>query len=234
MNTRPTPAAQRCGTHTRLGMAALCALLLGACASAPPTPAWQLNAFDNLKRATQAYLDGDSRVAALEYARAESEAAKTARPELLARLALVRCAAQVASLDFAPCSAFVPADAAPPERAYAAWLYGTSPLPAAQVALLPPVYQGLAQARDAAQAHTALANITDPLSRLIGAAVLYKSELSSQASIGLAVDTATQQGWRRPLMAWLGLQLELARKAGQHPVMEQVQRRLQVLQTPAH
>jgi hypothetical protein len=43
--------------------------------------------------------------------------------------------------------------------------------------------------------------------------------------VQLAVDTASQQGWRRPLLAWLGVQIGLAERAGQEQEAQRLRRR---------
>jgi hypothetical protein len=45
-----------------------------------------------------AYLSGNTRLADFEFARAKQEIASTARPDLMARAELMRCATRVASL----------------------------------------------------------------------------------------------------------------------------------------
>ena len=49
------------------------------------------------------------------------------------------------------------------------------------------------------------------------------------ADVTLAVDTASQQGWRRPLLAWLGVQRQLALEAGQTEVAALAQRRMDLV-----
>jgi hypothetical protein len=127
----------------RLGLVCLIALLAG-CASGPPPPDWQMNAKSALERATEAYLAGNSRVAALDFERARAELARTGRADLLARAELTRCAAQVASLEFddaGGCPGFAPLalDAGPAERAYAIYLAGRADAPQQQqdLSLLP-------------------------------------------------------------------------------------------------
>ena len=122
------------------GLAPALAVVLSACAGKAPVPDWQMNAHGAAERATEAYLSGNTRVADQEWTRARAEVARTGRPELLARVELMRCAAQVASLQLQPCTAFEPlrADAAPPEQAYADYLAGRAT--AAQAALLPDDY----------------------------------------------------------------------------------------------
>ena len=82
-------------------------VLLAACASnQPPPPEWQANARVAADRSVAAFLDGNSRVEAAELARARSEVARTGRADLAARVELMQCAAQVASLVFGPCAGF--------------------------------------------------------------------------------------------------------------------------------
>ena len=84
----------------------LAVLLLAGCAARPPVPDWQGNAHGALQAAVAATLNGETRVADAEMARARSEVARTGRPALLARAELVLCAARVASLDFDGCPAY--------------------------------------------------------------------------------------------------------------------------------
>ena len=189
--------------------------LLAACASGPPPPDWQAKAHDALDRAVAAYLAGDSRVADAEFERARQELSRTGRADLLARAALLRCAAQVASLDGLPCSGFEPyrADAPAAERAYADYLAGG--VTPQSLALLPAAQQAVAAAGQAASAtDAALAAVSDPVSRLVAAGVLLQTGRASPATLTLAVDTASAQGWRRPLLAWLELQARRAEAAG--------------------
>lgn len=203
--------------------ATLGGLLLGACANTPPPPHWQGSAFAALNAYTSAYLSGNSRVALLEFERAQADIASTGRADLMARLELVRCATELASLVLQPCTGYLALaqDAQPPEQAYAAFLSGQ--WAGLDPALLPPSYQTwLAQS-------TELSQITDPLSRLIAAGVLLKREQLTQTDIGLAVETASHQGWRRPLLAWLGVQLKTAQVAGQTAQAAALQRRIDLV-----
>jgi len=74
-----------------------------------------------------------------------------------------------------------------------------------------------------------LQNINDPLARLIAASVLLKRQQLQASEWQLATDTASDQGWRRPLLAWLGLELKAAEAAGKTAVAETLQRRIQVV-----
>ena len=201
------------------------ALVLAGCAAKPPVPDWQMDAHAAAQKAVQAYLSGDSRVADLEWARARAEVARTGDPQLLARVELLRCAAQVASLEVVPCDAFesLRADAAPPEAAYADYLAGRAT--PAQTALLPEAQ------RAASASAAAIPGIADPLARLVAAGAALKAGRATPETLAAAADTASAQGWRRPLLAWLLLRAESAAKAGDAPLEAALRRRIAIVES---
>jgi len=196
------------------------ALLLAACAGSPPSPEWQAAAHGALASFQSNYFAGRSRAAEQEFARARSALAATGRADLVARAELVRCAARVASLDFDDCPGYlaVAADAAPAERAYAAYLAGRAQ--AADIDLLPEAQR--------ASASTGSIAAEDPFGRLVAAGVLLRQARITPEAIALSVDTASAQGWRRPLLAWLGVQRERARAAGDLAAAEAIARRMRL------
>lgn len=222
-------AALRKQARALVGVALSASWLLSACGSQPPTPDWQLNARDSLERAQKAYLTGDSRIEETEFDRARAEVARTGRPDLLARAELMRCATRVASLAFDDCPGFVALaeDAAPPERAYAAYLAGRAG--PTDAALLPAQHQALAAGAVSVEAVAAL---PDPLSRLVAAGVLLRSGRAQPPVLALAVDTASAQGWRRPLLAWLNAQALQAEAAGSADEAARLRRRIALVLGP--
>ena len=204
---------------------------LSACSSAPPPADWQMGAKGSLERSTEAWLRGDSKIEAVEFARARAEVASTGRPDFVARVELVRCAARVASLDVSPCAGFdaLAADAAGPELAYSRYLSGAAS--AGDMALLPQAHQGMVTASGAAS-DAALAAIEDPLSRLVAAGVLLRRGAATPGTVQVGVETASARGWRRPLLAWLRVAQKRATAAGVVDEVARLQRRIDVLTTP--
>lgn len=204
----------------RTVLLAAVALLLGACANKPQPPDWQSTAHGALQRYEKAWLTGNTHAAQQEFAIAREQLAGTGQATLVARAELTRCALQVASLAFEPCPGFeaLRTDAAAPERAYADYLQGR-PVP---VDLLPPQHKAVAAAGGAA----ALAAIADPLARLVAAGVLVRANRASPQVLQVAADTASRQGWRRPLLAWLGAQLRLAEQRGAGEEVQALRRRI--------
>jgi hypothetical protein len=211
-------------------LSALALLLLAACSSGPKAPDWQMEAKTAMERAVAAYLEGNSRVEAQEFARARSELSSTGRPDLMARAELLRCASRVASLVLEPCAGFdvLRPDAPAAERAYADYLAGQ--LQPQDIGLLPAPQRAAAAAGADVPALKAMA---DPLSQLVAAGVLFRASRASPAVLQQAVDTASAQGWRRPLLAWLGVQLQLAEKGGDLASAERLRRRIALTQNPA-
>ena len=72
------------------------------------------------------------------------------------------------------------------------------------------------------------------MSTLVAAGVMLQRGTLSPAVLAVAVDTASAQGWRRPLLAWLGLQLKAAEAAGDAAEAERLRRRIALVQGPAH
>ena len=206
-------------------------VLLAACSTAAPAPEWQSSARAALDRAVAAYLGGDTRVANAEFDLARRALASTGRADLVAMAELTRCAARVASLDVGPCDGFekLRLDATPAERAYADFL--ANRLQAGDVALLPEHHRPFAAGGLSGDAATsALRAVDDPLARLVATGVLFQDGRANPSAIAFAVDTASAQGWRRPLLAWLGVQLALAEKAGDSAGAEHLRRRIALVQ----
>jgi hypothetical protein len=175
-------------------------IALSGCAGGPPPPDWQANAKSALDAFQRDYLRGDTRLAGLDFERARAELASTGSPALVARAELVRCAARTASLEFDDCPGFekLRADAGPEELAYADFLAGRA-------------------ARAAAE---------DPLSRLVSYGVQFKTGKANPETISSAIELSSAQGWRRPLLAWLGVAEKRAESAGDAAALERIRRRM--------
>ena len=182
---------------------AFAALLLSACGSGPVAPEWQSNAANALGAFQSHYLRGDTRAAQVEFDRARAELQSTGRAELVARAELIRCATRAASLEFDNCPGFerLRADAGPEELAYADFLSGKNERSGTE----------------------------DPLSRLVSHGVKFNSGKATPENIAAAIDIASAQGWRRPLLAWLGVQEKRAEAAGDRAAAERIRRRIELV-----
>jgi hypothetical protein len=178
-------------------------IFLMACAGGPEAPDWRLNAAQAMQAFQQRYLVGDTAAAERDFLEVENNLRRTGRADLLARAHIVRCATHAAALEFDDCPGFekLRGGAAAEEIAYAGYLSGKG-------------------------AHK---GTEDPLSRLVAAAIQLKSGTISPAAISQAVDIASAQGWRRPLLAWLGVQAKRAEDAGDGEAAAAIRRRIMLI-----
>lgn len=215
----------------RIPAATLILLALAACASKPAPPSWKSNAYSSLAGYSDAYLKGDSAIAETEFARARDETASTGRPDLVAHAELVRCATRVASLEYDGCPGFekLAQDASAAERAYAAYLGGR--WQGLDPALLPAQHRAVLAMP--APGAAVLAGIEDPLARLVAAGALFRAGRIAPGDIAVATETASAQGWRRPLLMWLGVSAQRARAAGDTAGLARIERRIELASRPA-
>jgi hypothetical protein len=178
----------------------LLAVFISGCGGGPPAPAWQASAKFSLDSFQQAYLRGDTRVADVEFARAKEELQSTGRADLVARAELIRCAARAASLEFDNCPGFekLRADAGAEELAYAEYLAGRADRPVGE----------------------------EVFSKLVSYGVKLRGNKITPPDISSAIDISSSQGWRRPLLAWLGVQEKRAEAAGDTAALERIRRRI--------
>jgi hypothetical protein len=205
---------------TRIAFPLMALSLLWACAGTAPPPDWQSNAHLALKNFEAAYLKGDTGAADAEFARARAELSSTGRADLLARAELMRCAAQVASLVFDDCPGFarLAADAGAPERAYAGYIAGR--WDGLDASLLPVQHRAVVSAGALPE---------EPVARLVAAGALLRAARIDPAGIATAVETASANGWRRPLLAWLGVEQKRAADAGDGDSAVRIGRRIELI-----
>lgn len=176
--------------------------LLGGCGGGPQPHDWQLNSAQAMAQFQRYYLTGDER-ADTEFKLARRELASTGREDLVARAELLRCALRVASLDFDDCPGYLALKegASAETRAYAEYLMGSGPA----------------------------AGGREPLSRLVAAGVALRRGAITPQGIAHAVEIASAEGWRRPLLAWLGVQEKRARDSGDADAAARIRRRIDLI-----
>lgn len=220
--------AERAGRWMWVGVLGLGGVL--GCSSQPPTPSWALEAQSATQRAVQADLQGQRRVAEVEWRKAFAEVAATGQPAAMARVALLQCAVQAAVVAPADCPRYqrYAAGAAPAEQAYARYLQARHT--SGDVGLLPAAQQATARALLASAPVVQLPPTPDPLSALTAAGVALRAGQLAPAAVPQAAALASAQGWRKAALAWLLVQQRLAEQAGDTAQVQALQLRLQVLQ----
>lgn len=229
MKVRGTHGVGRGVSALPLAACHLLFTILGGCAGGPPPPDWKINAHNLLESYGRHYLNGDTRLAERNFERAQAEIARTGRLDLAARAELTRCALRIAALETAPCKGYVALapHAAIEDSAYARYLSGDwQDLDAGK---LPPQYRALLTVKDDASLVSRLEEIKDPVSRAIAAGVLFHAGRASPEVIAVATRTASDQGWRRALLAWLEVQAKRAEAAGDTASLALIRQRIDLV-----
>jgi hypothetical protein len=207
------------------------ALLLSACGGRPPVPDWKLDSASLIERYKKAELKGENTLAERYFEQALGAAGSTGRLEETARLHLVRCATRQASLAFEPCTPYLELarlGSSAEDEAYHRFLSGQ--WEGLDSGKLPEQYRALAANRDAAKSLSLLQNISDPLSRLIAISVAVARKQADEPMLSLAADTASEQGWRKPLLVYLKVLENRAGLKQDKAALEQLRARIRLVE----
>lgn len=178
------------------------------CACSQTTvPGWKDKAYSQLESYKINFLTGRESVTEPHFIRAKQEIAASNDLNLLTVVYLTKYALHTASLESFDDGEFVKLyrlEPNPANMAYFQFLKGN--FNAVDLKVLPACYAGItkaAEGRDAAFAAHEIAAIDDPLSRLVAAGVWVTYMPYNENILQTAIDTASANGWRRPLWAYL-------------------------------
>lgn len=206
------------------------ALLLAACGGTPP-PDWQTDASDLANRYTARALKGEDVLAEKYFAEAVAATGGAGRIEETARLWLVHCAVERAMLVDDNCAGYrrFAADASPALDAY--YRYLTLDWQGLDPKRLPKAHARVAAAATPAERRAALEAIDVPLTRLLAAGLYLQRGVADDATLDLAIATASERGWTRPLLIYLKLRLTRARDAGDQAGAAALMRRIALVES---
>jgi hypothetical protein len=94
---------------------------------------------------------------------------------------------------------------------------------------LPAQYRGVATAHSEAARNKGMQQMEDPVSRLVAAGALFRLAQLSPEGLTAAIDTASAQGYRRPLLAYLNVQARRAESAGDAAALQSIQKRIDLV-----
>jgi len=204
----------------------LSALSLTACGSkGPPIPDWKTDSSNYIERYKKTYLMGENTVSDRFFEQAVNATSGAGKVAETARLWLIQCALHKASLVTDSCERYAElakTDTTAEDKAYFQFLTGQ--WNQVDVKALPDQYVSILKAATGDVAHTneMLSAMTDPLSRLIGAGLLLERKQVNDATLALASQTASDQGWRRPLLVYLKLRESRAHERGDSATQERL------------
>lgn len=210
---------------------ALLVMTLSACGGGPRPPDWKQDSVSLLERYKKAELKGQNTLAESYFEQALAAVGGAAKIEETARLHLVRCATRQASLSFEPCSGyldFAKFGASAEDQAYYRFLGGQGDT--LDPGKLPAQYRDFQANRDPAKNAETLRNIGDPLSRLIAVSIAVMHRQADDATLALAAETASEQGWRKPLLVYLKLLEHRAVQNGDQAAAEKLRARIKLVE----
>jgi hypothetical protein len=182
------------------------ALLVCACSSAP-IPEWKDNAYRHLEDYKKYYLADKEDATEPHFVKARKEIAAGNDLGLLSVAYLTKYALHAASLESFETREFAKLYRLEPNvtnMAYCHFLKGN--FSAVDLKALPVQYTGTMKAtagKNIALAAKEIAAIDDPLSRLVACGVWVKYLPYDENIIQIGINTASANGWRRPLWAYL-------------------------------
>lgn len=208
-----------------------CLVLLTACGSGgPPPPDWKTDSADLIARYQKHALLGDNTLAERYFRQAVAATGGAGRVAETARLWLVRCATRRAMLIDDACTEYADlARIAPDAADHAYYQFVTLRWEGLDASLLPRQHQDLLRA-PASKRREMLGKIDDPLARLLDASLLVMRQEADDATLALATETASSQGWRQPLLTYLKLQQKQAAAQDNATELARLDRRIQLVE----
>ncbi|HUX30551.1 MAG TPA: hypothetical protein VMV78_07980 [Thiobacillus sp.] len=205
-------------------------VMLTACSGGPPPPDWKTDAADLIERYQKHALLGENILAERYFQQAVGATGGAGRVTETARLWLVRCATRRAMLIDDACAEYTElAGSAPNAADQAYYRFLTLRWEALDVALLPGQHRDLVRA-PAVKRPEALSRIDDPLARLLDASLLVMRQEADAATLTLAAETASERGWRQPLLTYLKLQQQQAAARGDPTELDRLSRRIRLIE----
>ncbi|MDP3586396.1 MAG: hypothetical protein Q8R61_14800 [Thiobacillus sp.] len=206
-------------------------ILLTACVSGgPPPPDWKTDSADLIERYQKHALLGENTLAERYFQQAIDATGGAGRMTETARLWLVRCATRRAMLIDDACTDYAELAAVAPHAADQAYYrFLTLQWEGLDAALLPAQHRDLLRA-PAATRHAVPGRVGDPLARLLAASLLVMRQEANAATLDVATETASSQGWRQPLLTYLKLQHEQAIAQGNAAAQARLARRIQLVE----
>jgi hypothetical protein len=206
-------------------------ILLTACSSGgPPPPDWKTDSADFIERYQKHALLGENTLAERYFQQAIAATGGAGRVNDTAHLWLVHCATRRAMLIDDPCAEYAGLARIEPNAANDAYFqFLTLHWDAVDIALLPKQHQTLLGAPATARP-ALLAGIDDPLARLLDASLLVMRQEADASTLQLATATASDQGWRQPLLTYLKLRHKQATARGDSAELARLSLRIQLVE----
>ncbi len=183
-------------------------ILLVGCGSSKPMPDWTEASFNQLDNYKKSYLSGKESIAEAYFNKAVDEIKSSGDLDILARAYLTKYACQVAALETFDDREYLRIDTVEPvlqNKTFYSFLNGD--FDNVDEKLLPQQYEGFLRALKSGKKEDVAREISrmdNSLSKLIVIGLLVKKNRDTETDLKLAIDIASQNGWKKALLAYLG------------------------------
>lgn len=211
-------------------LACVVTLLVGCGSRGLPPPDWKTSAASLVERYKKHALLGENVLAERYFQQAVKATGGAGRLDDTAKLWLVRCATRRAMLIDDACMEYVElATDLPDTEDQAYYQFITLRWDDLDSAKLPEQHRDLVRAPTALRPDI-LRRIEDPLARLLDASLLVMRQEADAATLTLATETASERGWRQPLLTYLKLQHQQAAARGDSGELTRLAKRIQLVE----
>lgn len=217
----------------KLFVTGLLFVLLGCLGGGNQIPEWKDTAFRQLENYKASFLAGKNGIAEAHFNRARAALAASNDLDLLAKAYLTKYALHASALEEFDDGEFLRIgrlQSAPANLSYYNFLKGN--FAAVVERLLPAQYSEIIKAareKNLAQARKEISNIDDSLSRLIACGVWIKHLPGDENILQTAINTAAENGWQKPLWAYLGQLEKYYLEQGETTKAASIKERLELL-----
>jgi hypothetical protein len=181
-------------------------IIILACSS-QPIPQWQETTARQLENYKVNFLTDKEAADEPHFVQARKAISCNNNLSLLATAYLTKYALHTAAIEDFDDSEFLRIDKLQPDTAQSAYYnFLKGNFGKIETDMLPPAYRkiiSLMRDKNITAANEKITEMTDPLSRLIACGILVKYLHFNEKTLQFAIDTAADQGWSRPLLAYL-------------------------------
>ncbi len=217
----------------KLFVAGLLFVLLGCFGGGNQIPEWKDTAFRQLENYKASFLTGKDGIAEAHFNRARGALAASNDLDLLGKAYLTKYALHASVLEEFDESEFMRIDrlqSVAANLSYYNFLKGN--FAAVDDRLLPAQYLKIvksAREKNLAQARKEIPAIDDPVSRLVACGVWIKHLPGDENILQTAINTAAENGWQKPLWAYLGQLEKYYLEQGETAKAASIKERLELL-----
>ncbi|MBO4710697.1 hypothetical protein J5681_02130 [bacterium] len=194
-------------------------------------PTWKQNAMADTSNFIESSFIGNESYAAKYFDKMLEDFRMTVDPDEIAKAYLTKCITEFALLEYSDCreaAEMFPLLKNKENIAYYTFVSGK----ARSAEEVPEKYReifNISKNCDVVKANSALSSEKDPVTRLVKAAAVARTGCGNAETAGIAVNTASKEGWKKAALKYLALQLAYFEKHGDRQNAELIKKRMELV-----